>query len=70
MAAIGLIIIFTLIAFLETPLMIRDKLWKELTVYYFFLLGGFVLSLLMVLGVELPFIAAVITKVIKSLLLF
>ncbi|MCG1011045.1 hypothetical protein JT739_00340 [Tepidanaerobacter sp. GT38] len=48
------ILIFIIIAFLQIPGLIEQKLWRELTAVSVFLVIGFALSLLQVIGVKIP----------------
>lgn len=45
---------FLLIAAFQIPRLVKRKEWKDLTVFCLFLFTGFVLNLLLVLGVEIP----------------
>lgn len=53
-AAVGIIIICILIALLELPKLVQEKLLKEISVFSLFLIVGAILSILLALGVELP----------------
>lgn len=46
----------------------QKKYWKELVIFGVLLLMGFGLSFLMVLGVQFPYIADIISQFFKSLL--
>lgn len=59
---------FMLIAFLEVPGLIRKRWWRELFWYSIFLVSGFVLCLLLMLGVKFPDISQVITSLVNALL--
>ena len=56
-----LVIGFALVCFREIPGLILHKYWKELFVFSVLLGAAFILSLLLVLGVELPQVTTVIT---------
>jgi hypothetical protein len=56
-----LVIGFALVCFREIPGLILHKYWKELIVFSVLLGAAFILSLLLVLGVELPQVSTVIT---------
>ena len=44
MTILGLILIFTLMAALEVPRLVRDKMWREMTAFSGLLIIGMVLS--------------------------
>ena len=46
--------VFILIALLQIPGLIRQKLWRELAAFSVLLSVGFALSLLLVIGVKIP----------------
>lgn len=46
--------VYILIALLQIPSLIKQKYWRELTVFSIFLSLAFVFSLLLILGVEIP----------------
>ncbi|MEL7566948.1 MAG: hypothetical protein AAGU27_18980 [Dehalobacterium sp.] len=58
---------FIIAASLEVPGLIKRKWWKELFWYSFFLINGFILTLLLMLGVEFPDISHIITSVVNVL---
>jgi len=58
---------FIIAALVEVPGLIIRKWWKELFWYSFFLISGFILSLLLMLGVKFPDISHIITKVVNAL---
>lgn len=49
-----LVIAFLLIIALEVPGLVKKKAWRELAAFSFFLLLGFALSLIQVLGFRAP----------------
>lgn len=49
-----LIMTFVVIALLEVPDLIRQKYWRELTVFSFLFAAGFILALLLSFGVKIP----------------
>jgi heme/copper-type cytochrome/quinol oxidase subunit 1 len=49
-----LIAVFAAMALYQVPLLIREKLWRELAAFSFIWILAFSLSLLLTLGVELP----------------
>ena len=46
--------VFILIALLQIPGLIRQKLWRELAAFSVLMSVGFALSLLLVIGVKIP----------------
>jgi hypothetical protein len=54
MTILGLILIFTLMAALEVPRLVRDKMWREMTAFSGLLIIGMVLSFAHVLNINLP----------------
>ena len=58
---------FGLIAAFEAPLLIRRQYWRELAVFSFLILVGLLLTILLTLGVELPYIDVELTKLITGL---
>lgn len=65
-----LIVIFGGIILFEVPGLVRQGYWRELIVFSLFLLLGFTLYLLRIIGVEFPSITAILIKWIKPLLSF
>ena len=63
-----IIIIFAMIALLEIPGLVRKKYWPELTVFGVLSFLGFGLSLLIVSGVNPPYVSSIIGQSIKKLL--
>lgn len=63
-----LIMAFTGMALVEVPGLIRKKYWRELIVFVFLMLVGFILSLLLTLGINLPTWSRVIEYVFGGLL--
>jgi len=63
-----LIMVFIGIVFFEVPGLIRKKYWRELTVFSFFLLLAFILSLLQTIDVKIPSPMKGIQYVVKDLL--
>jgi len=49
-----LVVAFLLIVVLEAPGLVRQKAWRELAAFSFFLALGFALALPQVLGLEIP----------------
>ncbi|WP_273484869.1 hypothetical protein [Desulforamulus ruminis] len=49
-----IVLAFGVIVFLEVPGLVKKKAWRELAVFSFFLILGFTLALLQVMGVALP----------------
>ncbi len=62
-----LIIAFIIIILFEVPPLIKKKYWRELIAFSLFLGFGFFLSLLLVLGVDIPSPAKEIEGVIKMI---
>ncbi|MEL1136652.1 hypothetical protein AAC978_15890 [Desulfitobacterium sp. THU1] len=54
MKVIAVILVFTVIALIQTPDLVRKKQWRELVVSSLLLTLGFILSFLQVIGIELP----------------
>mgnify|MGYP001364842510 CR=1 FL=1 len=46
--------VFIIIAWLHIPILIKQKLWRELAAFSVLLGIGFVLSLLQVIGIKIP----------------
>lgn len=68
MAGIGILLaLIVFVAFLEIPRLAARGWWRELFVFSLFLATCFVLSLLITLGVQLPYLSPAITNLIKSL---
>jgi hypothetical protein len=65
--AVLITIVFTTIALFEIPGLIQKKYWPELVAFTTLLLLGFGLSLLLVFGVNLPYISDDITQGIKKI---
>jgi len=59
---------FGIIALIQVPDLVRRKWWKELICYVVLWLTGFILSVIMSMGIMLPPISAVINKYITSTL--
>lgn len=62
-----LIIAFAAVVFFEVPGLIRKQYWRELAAFSVLLIFGFMLSLMLVLGVSIPPVSAAITNFIKAL---
>lgn len=62
-----IILAFAIIVLLEIPGLIQKKYWPELIVFVILLFLGFGLSLLLVSGVNLPYISNVIAQSIIKL---
>ncbi|MGE4274371.1 MAG: hypothetical protein AB7E31_16160 [Desulfitobacterium sp.] len=54
MNVLAVIMVFLVIALIQTPALVRKKQWPELIASSLLLSLGFILSFLQVLGVELP----------------
>lgn len=65
MKVLLLILVFTVITLIEVPKLIKKKLWGELTAFSVLLSTGFILSLLLTIGVKLPNPAKAIENLIK-----
>ncbi|MFZ5943013.1 MAG: hypothetical protein ACOYVD_02810 [Bacillota bacterium] len=63
-----LIAAFAGIVVFEVPGLIYRKYWKELIIFFIFLGGAFVLSLLPIIGVKIPSPARGIAAVVKFIL--
>lgn len=50
----GLLVIFIVIILLEVPRLLKQKMWRELAAFSFFLACGMILALLGVFNVEFP----------------
>jgi len=61
-------ITFALIALVEIPGLIQKKYWPELAAFSILLFLGFGLSLLIVSGINPPYISSIIEQSIKKLL--
>lgn len=51
---VAVIIVYIMIALIQMPSLIRQKLWRELATFLVLLGIGFILSLLQVIGVRIP----------------
>lgn len=63
-----LVIVFGLITIIEIPGMLQRGYWREMFVFSLLLSFGFILSLLLALGVELPNVSTVIHNFMQALL--
>ncbi|WP_274653074.1 hypothetical protein [Paenibacillus humicola] len=54
MEIFGLLVVFTLLAWIDLPRLWRKKQWAEMTVYGVLLAAGFTLGFLPAIGVDLP----------------
>ena len=63
-----LIMTFVIIALLEIPELVKKEYWRELVAFSILLVLSFVLSLLLVIGVELPSPSKGIEYIVKDLL--
>jgi regulator of protease activity HflC (stomatin/prohibitin superfamily) len=62
-----LILVFSIIVIFEAPALIRQGYWRELVVFGSFLSLGFILSLLLTLGVKLPQFGIIITQLVEAI---
>jgi len=58
---------FSLIVAFELPMLVRKRMWRELSVFTVLLVVGFTLSIVQVLGIELSDLARVIESIFKKL---
>ena len=65
MKVLLLILVFSVIALIEVPKLIKKKLWGELAAFSVLLSIGFILSLLLTIGVKLPNPSKAIENLIK-----
>ncbi len=65
---IFLIIVFAIIALINVPPLIREKQWRELTVYSGFFALAVTLSMLLALGVDIPSPIKGVQYIIKDVL--
>jgi len=49
-----LIVITAIVIYMEVPALIKNKYWKELITFSILILTGFILSLLLIIGVKIP----------------
>ncbi|MDR3541329.1 MAG: hypothetical protein P4L69_10245 [Desulfosporosinus sp.] len=63
-----LIIVFILLSLWEIPVLLKKKEWKELFVVVCLLSIGFILNILLIIGMKLPDPNQMITSLIKSVL--
>lgn len=61
------VITFIVIAWLEIPELVQKKYWRELVAYCALLLPGFVLSLLLAMGVDFPPVSTSIFEIVKRI---
>lgn len=59
--------IFTAVAALHVPGLIRKQYWRELAVFGSLWSIGFLVGLLLALGVELPYVSTMIGQVIEQI---
>lgn len=57
---------FSLIVAFELPMLVRKRMWRELSVFTVLLVVGFMLSIVQVLGIELSDLARVIESIFKK----
>ena len=67
MKIIGLVFVFIIFFLAEVPKLFKEKQWWDLFVYLSFFMLSFILSLLLTLGIELPYVASVIGSLVKLL---
>lgn len=63
-----LIIIFIGIIFLEVPELIKNKYWRELIVFFAFLIVAFVMSTMYIMNLPIPNPMKAVEYVIKDVL--
>lgn len=63
-----IILAFALIALWEIPGLVQKKYWPELAVFSILLLLGFGLSILIVFGINPPYLSSIIAQIMKKLL--
>ena len=49
-----MVLAFAVIVFLEVPGLLKKKAWRDLAAFSFFLILGFTLALLQIMGVNMP----------------
>ncbi|MDK2835982.1 MAG: hypothetical protein PWP21_759 [Thermosediminibacterales bacterium] len=59
---------FSLIVAFELPMLVRKRMWRELSAFAVLLAVGFMLSIVQVLGIELSDLTRAIESVFKKLL--
>ncbi|MGB9678916.1 MAG: hypothetical protein ACPL3A_02805 [Thermoanaerobacteraceae bacterium] len=64
---IGLSIIFIIIILLEVPGLINQKRKKDLTVFFLFLIAGYILNLLAILDIHITPVNKVIATLLKPI---
>lgn len=62
-----LILVYSGIMLLEIPELIRNKYWRELSIFSLLLLFSFILSLLQAKGIELPNITHSLIYLIRDI---
>jgi len=62
------IVVYSIIAFIEVPPLVQNQQKKELILYSFALSAAFVISLLLSLDVKVPSPAVPIEKAIKTIM--
>lgn len=65
---LGIIAVFTMIAFFELPGLIRRKYWREVIAFSLLLFLGFVLYTLRHFGVKFPSITRILIDLIQPIL--
>lgn len=65
-----IVMAFFSLALLEIPGLIEKKYWRELAVFSLLLALGFILSLLLTLGVQFPYISTAIGNLVKKIFPF
>lgn len=68
MSVLLLVIVFLGVVLFELPGLIQKKYWRELITVSFFLSIGFILSLLLVMGIKLPNPSNALVYIFKEVL--
>ncbi|MFL0252683.1 hypothetical protein ACJDT4_19905 [Clostridium neuense] len=63
-----LIITFIAIIFLEVPELIKNKCWRELIVFFIFLIAAFIISLMYIMNLPIPNPMKAVEYIIKDVL--
>ncbi|MGB9781039.1 MAG: hypothetical protein ACPLSA_04490 [Caldanaerobacter sp.] len=63
----ALTVLFVFLSMLEVPRLLREKRFKEVTVFFIFLIAGYVLNLLYVLDVQIISVNKVISHLLKPI---
>ncbi len=64
----AVVFVFILISVIDIKIYLKKKYYKEIILYSILILGGFILSILLVLGVRIPSPSIAIKYIVKDML--